>query len=112
MPRGSVTSTGAEGTSRSVETPFRKPSGFLPVAMSSIALLLVLFHVATVGVEPQADEGAAAHIWQLLMVAQVPLIAYFSIRWVPPAPKQGLIVLVTQLAFALVAAMPVFLLGF
>lgn len=80
--------------------------------MSSIALLLVLAHVATVGVEPQADEGAAAHIWQLLMVAQLPLIAYFGIRWVPPAPKQGLIVLVTQLAFALAAALPVFLLGF
>jgi hypothetical protein len=96
----------------SVETLFKRPSGFLPVAMSSIALLLVLAQVATVGVEPQPDEGAAAHIWQLLMVAQLPLIAYFGIRWVPPAPKQGLIVLVTQLAFALVAAVPVFLLGF
>jgi hypothetical protein len=80
--------------------------------MSSIALLLVLARVATVGVEPQADEGAAAHIWQLLMVAQLPLIAYFGIRWVPPAPRQGLIVLVTQLGFVLVGAMPVFLLGF
>ena len=96
----------------SVETLFRRPSGFLPVAMSLIALLLVLAHVATVGVEPQADEGAEAHLWQLLMVAQLPLIAYFGIRWVPPAPKQGLIVLLTQLAFALVAALPVFLLGF
>ena len=96
----------------SVETLFRRPSGFMPVAMSSIALLLVLVHVATVGVEPQADEGTAAHVWQLLMVAQLPLIAYFGIRWVPPAPKQGLIVLLTQLAFALVAAMPVFLLRF
>jgi hypothetical protein len=96
----------------SVETLFRMPSGFLPVAMSSIALLLVLAHVATVGVEPQADEGAAAHIWQLLMVAQLPLIAYFGIRWVPHAPKQGLTVLLTQFTFALVAAMPVFMLGF
>jgi len=96
----------------SVETLFRRPSGFLPLAMSSIALLLVLAHVATVGVAPQADEGAAAHLWQLLMVAQLPLIGYFGLRWVPPAPKQGLIVVVTQLAFALAAALPVFLLGF
>jgi len=96
----------------SVGTLIRRPSGFLPVAMSSIALLLVLAHVATVGVAPQADEGAAAHIWQLLMVAQLPVIAYFGIRWVPPAPKQGLMVLVTQLAFALGAALPVLLLGF
>ena len=96
----------------SVETLFSRPSGFLPVAMSSIALLLVLVQVATHGVAPQADEGTAAHIWQLLMAAQLPLIAYFAIRWVPPAPRQGLIVLVTQLAFALAAAVPVFLLGF
>lgn len=96
----------------SVETLFRKPSGFLPVAMSSVALLLVLAHVAMVGVEPQADEGSVARFWQLLMVAQLPLIAYSGIRWVPLAPKQGLIVLLTQLAFAFVAALPVFLLGF
>src|SRR5437867_1898406 len=96
----------------SVKTLFRRPSGFLPLVMSSIALSLVLAHIATVGVEPQADEGAAAHIWQLLMVAQLPPLAYVAIRWVPFAPKQGLIVLLTQLAFALVAATPVLLLGF
>jgi hypothetical protein len=96
----------------SAERLFRTPSGFLPMAMSSIALLLVLAHVATVGVAPQADEGAEAHLWQLLMVAQLPLIAYFGIRWVPPAPKQGLLVLITQLAFALAAALPVFVFRF
>ncbi len=96
----------------SVIALFRKPSAFLPVAMSSAALLLVLAQVATVGVEPQADEGAVAHLWQLLMVAQLPLIAYSGVRWLPSAPRQGLIVLLTQLAFALVAAMPVVLLGF
>jgi hypothetical protein len=96
----------------SVEALFRRPSGFLPVAMSSIALLLVVGHVMALGVAPQADEGAEVHLWQVLMVTQLPLIAYFGIRWVPAAPKQGLIVLLTQLAFALVATMPVLLLGF
>jgi hypothetical protein len=96
----------------SVGALFRRPSAFLPVAMSSMALLLVLVHAATVGVGPQADEGAEAHLWQLLMVAQLPFIAYFGIRWVPPAPERGLVVLLTQLAFALVAALPVLLLGF
>jgi hypothetical protein len=80
--------------------------------MSFTALLLVLVHVATVGVAPQADEGAEAHLWQLLMVAQLPLIAYFGIRWVPSAPEQALVVLLTQLAFALMAATPVLLFGF
>jgi hypothetical protein len=89
-----------------------RPSGFLPLALSSMALLLVLAQVATVGGAPQADEGAAAHVWQLLMAVQLPLIAYFGIRWVPLAPRPGLTVLVTQLLFALVAALPIFLLGF
>ena len=96
----------------SVTTLLMKPSGFLPLVMSSVALLLVLAHVAAVGVQPQADEGAAAHLWQLLMVTQLPFIAYSGIRWVPLAPKHGLTVLLTQLAFALVAAAPVLLLGF
>jgi hypothetical protein len=93
-------------------TLFRKPSAFLPVAMSLVALVLVLAYVAMVGIKPQADEGAVAHIWQLLMVGQLPLIAYWGIRWVPLAPRPGLIVLFTQLTSAFVAAMPVVLLGF
>jgi hypothetical protein len=96
----------------SVGTLFRTPSGFLPLVISSVALLLVLAQIATVGIAPQADEGSAAHMWQLLMVAQLPFIAYFGIRWVPPAPRQGLIVLLTQVAFAFAAAMPVLLLRF
>jgi hypothetical protein len=91
---------------------FRKPSAFLPPVMSLLAVLLVLAHLATVGAEPQADESAEARVWQLLMAGQLPLIAYFGVRWIPPAPRQGLIVLVTQLAFVAVAAAPVLLLRF
>jgi len=43
------------------------PSAFLPLAMSLTALGLVLGHVAIYGVVHEADEGAAAHLWQLLM---------------------------------------------
>ena len=61
----------------SVEALLRKPSGFLPLAMSSAALLLLLLYVATVGVEPQPDEGAAAHLWQLLIGGQAPFVLGF-----------------------------------
>lgn len=103
---------GAAATSVSVATLFRKPSAFLPVAMSLVAFVLVLAYVATLGSKPQADEGAVAHLWQLLMVGQLPLIAYGGVRWVPPAPRPGLIVLFAQLTCALVAVLPVILLGF
>jgi hypothetical protein len=79
--------------------------------MSSVALLIVAAHIALVGVTPQPDEGAEVHVWQLLMLGQLPLMAYFGVRWVPPAPRLGLTVLLTQVAMALAAAAPVFLLG-
>ncbi|HEY4228243.1 MAG TPA: hypothetical protein VGM49_07875 [Candidatus Limnocylindrales bacterium] len=96
----------------SAGTIIRKPSAFVPIVMSSIAILLVVTQVVAVGIAPQADEGTAAHIWQLLMVIQLPVIAYFGVRYVPIAPEEGSMVLATQIAFALAAAAPVFLLGF
>ena len=53
----------------------KRPSAYLPVAMSLVALALVLGYVAVYGYktsgQPQ-DEGAAAHLFQLLMVLQPP----------------------------------------
>ena len=49
------------------------------------------------GTAPQADEGAAAHIWQLLMILELPLVAVFAIRWLPEAPRQAVLVLGLQL---------------
>lgn len=85
----------------------RRPSAVIPVVMSLAALALVLGYAAMVGTARQADEGAAAHLWQLLMAAQVPVIAFFAIRWLPTAPKQGLTVLALQVAAALAAMFPV-----
>ena len=66
------------------------PSAFLPLAMSAATLAVVLGHVAIFSVAREADEGAAAHLWQLLMAGQVPLIAYFAIKWLPRAPRSAL----------------------
>ena len=43
-----------------------------PVVMSAIALAIVLGYAVMFGVAPQADEGLAAHTWQILMVGQFP----------------------------------------
>lgn len=92
-------------------TMIKKPSAFLPATMSFAALAMVLAHVATFGVVREADEGTAAHVFQLLMVAQVPIVAFFAIKWLPRAPRQTLPVLALQAAAALAALAPVFLLG-
>jgi hypothetical protein len=59
-----------------------KPSAFIPISisMSIAALTLLLGGIAVGVVVREADEGAIAHIWQLLMAGQLPLLAYFVIR--------------------------------
>jgi hypothetical protein len=80
--------------------------------MSIAALSLVLGHIAIFGVARQADEGAAAHLWQLLIAGQIPVIAVFAAKWLPRAPGPALLVLGLQAVAILAAAAPVFLLNF
>ncbi len=89
----------------------RRPSAFLPLVMSLAALAVVLGHVAVFGTAREADEGTAAHLWQILMVGQLPLVAYFSFKWLPQAPRSALPVLALQVGFGLVAAAPVYFLN-
>ena len=88
----------------------KHPSAFLPIAMSLAALATVLIFIALHGTAPQADEGAAAHIWQLLMAAQVPVVVFFAIKWVPQSPRKGAAILALQVGAALAALAPVFFL--
>ncbi|HEV8366170.1 MAG TPA: hypothetical protein VGQ52_21835 [Gemmatimonadaceae bacterium] len=76
--------------------------------MSLLALSLVVGHIVLVGTARQADEGTAAHLWQLLMGLQLPIIAFFAFRWLPERPKQALLVLALQFVAAVAAAAPVF----
>lgn len=72
----------------------RKPSAWLPLVLSLASLFVVLGAVLRNGGPiHEADEGAAAHTWQLLMVIQLPVMAFFAIRWLPKALKPALIVL-------------------
>jgi hypothetical protein len=89
----------------------KHPSAFLPVAMSLTALAIVLAFLAVHGPAAQADEGAAAHLWQLLMAAQAPIVFYFAMRWVAQSPRQAAPVLALQVLAALAAMAPVYMLG-
>jgi hypothetical protein len=88
----------------------KHPSAFLPLLLSLTALGVVLAYVAINGLAPQADEGAAAHAWQLLMAAQAPIVCFFALKWLPRSPRQGAIALVLQAGAALAALLPVYLL--
>jgi hypothetical protein len=95
----------------------KHPSAFLPLAMSLTAIgvlcgaaLYGILHGAH-GIIRQPDEGTAAHLWQLLMAGQLPVLLFFAIKWLPRAPKQTLGVLALQAGAALASMAPVFLLG-
>lgn len=87
-----------------VGTLMRQPTGYLPVAMSLGALGMIIWFVAVHGVARQPDEGAQAHLWQLLVAGQLPLIAYFAVRWLPIARRPALVVLALQAAAVILLA--------
>ena len=89
----------------------KHPSAFLPLAMSFTALTMMLGYLAIHGVAREADEGAVAHLWQILMAGQMPIVAFFAIKWLRRAPKQTLGVLALQAGAGLASMAPVFLLG-
>ena len=93
------------------DSPTRRLSALLPIAMSIAALATVLYHIARFGIAPHADEGAAAHIWQLLMAGQVPIVLFYGVAWLPRAPRAALQMLAVQAGAALAALAPVYWLG-
>lgn len=90
---------------------FRKPSGVLPPLMSLVALLVVLVYAARFGTAAQADEGTAAHLWQLMMGCQLPIVVYFAMRWIPQHSRRAIGVTAVHLSAAVAAAFPVWWFG-
>jgi hypothetical protein len=88
-------------------TLLTRPSALAPIAMSAAAVAVIVGYIVMFGTARQADEGTAAHLWQLLMAGQVPVIAFFAIRWLPAEPRKALPVLALQFAAALIAVFPV-----
>ena len=88
----------------------KKPSAWIPIAMSVAALTVVLGYLAIYGTARPGDEGATAHTWQLLMAGQLPVIAYFALRWLPQAPRKAAPILLLQAVAAVAALAPVYLL--
>lgn len=88
----------------------RRPSAYLPVAMSISALAVIMIQLAVSGTAPQPDEGAAAHLWQILMAGQAPILVFFAIKWLPRAPRHSLEVMALQVIAVLAAAAPVYFL--
>ena len=85
------------------EPSIKEPSALLPLIMSLVAIAIVVGHAAVFGIVHEADEGTPAHIFQLLIALQVPIVMFFAVKWLPQAPKQALLILALQGA-AVIAA--------
>lgn len=81
----------------------KEPSAYLSLAMALACLALVVGHFAVYGNLHEVDEGAAAHIFQILMVAQVPVVGYFAIKWLPRSPIETVQVLAMWAAVVIAA---------
>jgi hypothetical protein len=79
--------------------------------MSFLALTIVVSHIALYGVAREPDEGAAAHLWQILMVLQLPIIAWHAARWLRKEPGLSAKILAVQILGVLAALAPVWWLG-
>ena len=89
----------------------QRPTAWIPLAMSGLALAIVIFHILMFGTAREADEGTAAHLWQILMAGQLPIVAFFAIKWLPRTPGHAVMVLALQAIAGLAAMAPVFYLG-
>ena len=89
-------------------SPIKQPSALIPIAMSLCAMALLAGHISIYGVVREADEGTAAHLWQLLMAGQAPIVLYFAVKWLPRSPGQALRVLALQFVAGLAACFPVY----
>jgi hypothetical protein len=74
----------------------KRPSAWLPVTMSLAGVAIVLLHFVRYGLVREADEGTSAHLFQILIVLQVPIVGYFAFKWLPDAPGPASRVLALQ----------------
>ena len=109
-----LTSSGSNGSA------FRAPSAWIPLALAAAAIALLAGYLATGPHEPtivvengvaRQDESAAARIWQLLMLAQLPFILWFAAAWLPRDTRRAFVMLTLQIGAFAAAASPVFFLA-
>lgn len=96
---------------RSVFILARRPSGFIPVLMSLMALAVVVASLATMGAARPTDEGTAAHLFQILIGGELPILVFFAARWLQQDSRAALTILTVQAIAIGLAVFPVLYFG-
>lgn len=87
-----------------------RTSFIVPLVLSALAFTLVIANIFA-GVRPSTDENASAHIFQLLIVSEVPFTAVFlaTSDW---RVHRWSVLLAVQVVCVGVACLPVWLAGY
>jgi hypothetical protein len=89
----------------------KKPSALIPAVMSIVAVFLFVIQLMIHGGRPVRAESAVACLYLLLVVAQLPVIAFFVYRWFRRAPLQGMPVVLSQVLALAAALIPLHMMG-
>ena len=80
----------------------KKSSAWLPIVMSLAILVIIVIDIIIFGIPARsADEGTAAHLFQIWLVLEVLIVVFFILKWLPRNPKPALMVLSLQVITAL-----------
>ena len=87
----------------------RKPSAWLPMAISLVVMTSILGYVAvaTFGVVPDDGSRIFSMYFQWLTLAQAPIVVFFAIKWLPRQPKQAALILALQVIAAVISIAPI-----
>jgi hypothetical protein len=87
----------------------RKPSAWLPIAISLVVFTSILCYVAVAifSVAPEEGSRIFSIYFQWLTLAQVPIIVFFAIKWLPRQPKQAALILALQVIAAVISLAPI-----
>ena len=84
---------------------------WIPFLFAGVAFGIVMANILA-GVQPQRDEGTSAHLWQLLMVAQLAFMVVFVATADWRRPQRPAVIAALQLAAFVAAALPVWFAGY
>ena len=81
----------------------------MPIALSLVVIAAWILGIALFGVPArEPDEGVAAHLFQIWLVLEALMMAFFAFTWLPRRPMEAFVILALQVAAVLAGCAPVF----
>jgi len=79
----------------------KKPSAWIPIVIPLLFFAYIVVVLATFGfLQEEKDEGIAAHLFQLWLLAEPLMLAFFAVKWLPRMRREALLVLALQIVAA------------